>query len=70
MGNSTAYEIFRNYSARGTFKKVATVNGKITSFSDSRLKRGRSYYYIVRAYKIVNGVKMYSNASGARGIRM
>jgi hypothetical protein len=70
VGNATAYEIFRNYSARGTFKKVATVNGKITSFSDSRLKRGRSYYYIVRAYKIVNGVKMYSNASGARGIRM
>lgn len=68
--NATAYEIFRNYSARGTFKKVATVNGRTTSFSNSGLKRGQSYYYIVRAYKIVNGVKVYSNASGVRGIRM
>lgn len=70
VGNATAYEIFRNYSATGTFKKVATVNGRTTSFSNSGLKRGQSYYYIVRAYKIVNGVKVYSNASRAKGIRM
>lgn len=69
MSNVTGYEIFRKTSG-GSYRKIATVNGRSTSFANSGLKRRRSYYYVIRAYKVVNGVKVYSNTSAAKGIRM
>ncbi|MDO5294863.1 MAG: InlB B-repeat-containing protein [bacterium] len=58
VSGASGYEIYRSTSKKGTYKKVATVN---TSFyKNSRLKKKQTYYYKVRAYRIVNGKKIYS----------
>lgn len=69
VSNVTGYEIFRKTSG-SSYRKIATVNGRNTAFTNSGLKRGKRYYYAIRAYKVVNGVKVYSNTSRAKGIRM
>lgn len=69
VSNVTGYEIFRK-TAGGSYKKIATVSGRNTSYRNGGLKRRRNYYYVIRAYKVTNGVKVYSNTSRARGIRM
>ena len=46
----------------GRYIRVATITDKSkTSYIDKNLDRGRKYYYKVRAYKTVNGNKIYSN---------
>ena len=66
----TAYEIFRKGPGQKLYRKVATVNRKRTSFVNKGLKRKKKYYYFVRAYKNINGIKVYSKVLVAKGIRM
>lgn len=42
------YQIYRSESLKGTYKKIATVKGK-TSYTDTKVKKGKTYYYKVRA---------------------
>lgn len=68
-GNVTGYELFRkNYG--GSYKKIATITGRRTYFIDKGVRRGRSYYYFVRAYRVINGKKVYSNSSAAKRLKM
>ena len=67
--NVTGYEIFRK-NPGGSYKKIATVNGKKTSYTNKGLKRKKTYYYIIRAYRIIDGVKVYGNASAGKGLSM
>lgn len=68
-GNVTGYEIFRKNSG-GAYKKIATVSGKRLSYTNKRLKRRKTYYYMIRAYRVVDGVKVYGKNSAAKKIRM
>ena len=47
--NETKYEISRSTSANAAFSKIAEVNKNITSYSDSGLAIGTTYFYRVRA---------------------
>ncbi len=75
--NSTAdgYEIYRaknigyiydwesgEFIFSGDFKRIKTLSNKI-SFVNKKLKNKTAYYYKVRAYKIISGVKVYSEFS-------
>lgn len=68
-GKVTGYEIFRKNSG-GAYKKIATVSGKKLSYINQRLKRRKTYYYIICAYRVVDGVKVYCQNSVAKKIRM
>lgn len=61
-GNVTGYELFRK-SYGGSYKKVATITGRRTYYIDKGLKRKKNYYYFIRAYKTIDGKKVYSNNS-------
>lgn len=53
------YEIYRSITKNGTYKKVATT--KNLKYTSSSLKRGKTYYYKVRAiYKNNEGNSTYS----------
>ena len=53
----TGYEVYRSTSKNGTYTKVGTVS--TTSFKNTGLKKGTTYYYKVRAYKTVGSTKLY-----------
>ncbi len=44
------YQVYRAESKNGTYKKIGTVkNGKLT-YTDKKAKKGKTYYYKVRAF--------------------
>ena len=57
----TGYEVYRATSKNGTYSKVGTVIA--TSYKNTGLKSGTTYYYKVRAYKTVGSTKIYGNYS-------
>lgn len=70
VGSAKGYEIYRSTSAKGTFKKVATINkGKKAKWKDTSTKKGKTYYYKVRCYTKVDGKKIYSSYSKVKKIK-
>lgn len=53
----SGYQVYRATKKKGKYKKVKTLAK--TRFVNKKLKRGKTYYYKVRAYKNVNGKKVY-----------
>lgn len=61
---ASGYQIYRATSKSGTYKKVGTVSGKsTTSWKDTGLTKGKTYYYKVRAYGKVDGKTVYGSYS-------
>lgn len=57
---ANGYEIYRATKKNGKYKKVKTITKKKTvSFTDKSLKKGKRYYYKVRAYRLIRGKKVY-----------
>ena len=55
------YIVYRKTSKSGSWKKVATIeDGETASYKDTDVKKGKTYYYTVRAYKVKSGTKYYS----------
>jgi fibronectin type 3 domain-containing protein len=59
----TGYEIYRSTQKNGTYTKIATVSG--SSYTNKNLKKNTTYYYKIRAYKVVNGNTLYGKLSAA-----
>jgi len=69
--NVNGYEIYRSTKKSGKYKKIKTIKkGSTTSYTNSKLKNRRQYYYKIRAYKVVNGQKYYSTFTGAKGVKI
>jgi uncharacterized repeat protein (TIGR02543 family) len=59
---ATGYEVWRSTSANGTFTRVRDVqSGATLSWRNTGLVADRQYFYRVRAYTTVNGVKAFSS---------
>ena len=67
-GDGIRYEV--QYSTTKKFKKKDTVTKtlKKTSLSISKLNKSKKYYVRVRAYKVVNGEKVYGSYSKVKTI--
>ena len=62
---ATGYTVYRSTSLNGTYTALKSVT--TTSYSNINLTTGKKYYYKVKAYKTVDGAKVYSNFSNALG---
>ncbi|MBC7348495.1 MAG: SBBP repeat-containing protein [Candidatus Aminicenantes bacterium] len=58
--NEDGFKIERKTGASGTWSQIATVGANVTSFQNTGLSEGSSYYYRVRAYNSA-GDSAYSN---------
>ena len=56
------YVVYMATKKNGLYKKVATV--KTNTYTKKSLKKGTSYYFKVKAYKVVDGKKVYTQTSG------
>lgn len=64
VAGATGYEIYRATSMKGTYKKIKTITkGTEVTYRNTGLVKGKMYYYKIRAYRTVNGKKVYGNYS-------
>ncbi|WP_066248914.1 S8 family serine peptidase [Neobacillus drentensis] len=61
VSGASGYELYRATSKTGGYTKVKTTSS--TSYTNSKLTKGKTYYYKVRTYRTVNGKKVYSSYS-------
>ncbi|MCQ2461803.1 MAG: CHAP domain-containing protein [Clostridia bacterium] len=66
VSGATGYEVYFKKSG-GSYKKYVDT-AKLT-LTESGLKKGTAFYFNVRAYKTVNGKKIYSAFSGGRKVK-
>ena len=66
----TGYQIYRSTKKNSGYKKVATVKSSTTSKTISKLKKGKKYYFKVRAYTVSNGKKYYGEFSKVKSVKI
>lgn len=65
------YEIFRATKKKGKYKKVAVINKpKKVKYLTKKLKKGSTYFFKVRAYRKVNGQKVYGSWSNVKSVKI
>ncbi len=71
VSGASGYEIYRATSKNGQYKKVTTIKkGGTVSYKNTKLKKGKTYYYKVRAYRTVNGKKVYGAYSSVKSVKI
>lgn len=68
VSGASGYEIYKTTQKGGKLFLVGTTT--TTNLKNYHLAAGRGYYYQVKAYKIVEGVKVYSDLCQTRYIKM
>ena len=67
---ASGYEIYRSNSKDGKCSKVKTISkGSTTSYKNGKLKKSTTYYYKIRAYRKVNGKKVYGSYSSVVSVK-
>lgn len=61
------FEVYRATSKSGTYKKVKTT--KQSEFVHKSVTTGKTYYYKVRGYHKINGIKVYSKFSSVKSVK-
>lgn len=68
---SNGYEIYRSVKSKSGYKKIGSIKTALkVSFKNKNIKKGVTYYYKIRSYKVVKGVKIYSKYSSVKKIKM
>ena len=66
----SGYEIYRSEKKKSGYKKIRTAaKASITSYTNKRLTSKKTYYYKIRAYKKVNGKKVYGKYSAPKSVK-
>ena len=66
VSGASGYKVYRSAKKNGKYKAVKTIKKQRTvAFTNKKLKKGKTYYYKVRAYRTVKGKKVYSPYSKA-----
>lgn len=68
--SGTGYQLYRATSKSGTYKKVKSISSSSTvSYKNTGLKKSKTYYYKVRAYKKVGNTTIYSSFSTVKSAK-
>ncbi len=66
ISGAKGYEVYRATSKSGPYSKRTTTSN--LSYTNTKLTKNKNYYYKVKAYKVVNGKKVYSSYSSIKSI--
>ena len=66
VSGAGGYEVYRATSKTGKFQKVAAIAAEKTSYINTGLTCGKTYYYKLRAYQLKSGKKVYSKYSDVK----
>lgn len=68
---ASGYKIYRSTKKNGKYKCIKTISKvATTSYNDRSVKKGKSYYYKVRAYKKVDQKTYYSSYSVVKRVKI
>ena len=68
---ASGYVIYRSTKKSSGYKAVKTITkGGAVSFTNTKLKKGKLYYFKMRAYRTVSGKKVYSSYSAVKSVRV
>ena len=67
VSGASGYKVYRATEKNGSYKRIYTTSK--TKVVNKSLKKGRTYYYKVRAYKTVKGKKIYGAYSAVKTVR-
>ena len=70
VSGASGYQIYMATSKNGKYKKIATKSASKTSYTKTKLTKNKRYYFKIRAYKIVNGKKIYSSYSSVKSVKI
>lgn len=71
ISGASGYEIYYSTKKDGSYKKAKTItSGKTVTYTQKKLKSGKKYYYRVRAYRTVNGKKVYGSYSAVKSVKV
>ena len=71
VSGASGYEVYRSLKKKSGFKKVTTIKkGTTVKYKNKKLKKKKTYYYKVRAYRTVNGKKVYSSYSSVAKVKI
>lgn len=68
ISGANGYAVYRATSKKGKYKKVASV--KKPQYVNKKLKKGKTYYYRVRAYRKVSGKNVYGGYSAVKKVKV
>lgn len=64
-------ETYRATSKKGSYELVGTANAKATSYTDKKLKSGKTYYYKIRASKTTEaGADYFTTYSAVKSAKV
>ena len=66
--NAKGYVVYRATKKNGKYKKIATVKKNV--YKNKKLKKGKTYFYKVKAYNSANGKKVYSAFSAVKKVKI
>lgn len=71
VNGASGYQIYRAVSKNGIYSLNKTItNASTLSYTNTGLIKGKTYYYKVRAYKLINGIKVFSDYSLVKSIKV
>lgn len=66
---ATGYQVMMKTGKKGNYKLIKTIKkNKIVTYTKNKLKKGKTYYLKVRAYKVIDGKKVYGDYSKVKKI--
>ena len=69
VADESGYEVVYATKKDGTYKSLGTTKANVVTLTKS-LTKGTTYYFKVRAYKTVDGDKVYSNYSAVKSVKI
>lgn len=66
---ATGYKVYYKTSKNGKWIGLKTTNNKTTSYTKTGLKKGKTYYFTVKAYRSVGG-KTYNGSFVTKGVKV
>jgi fibronectin type 3 domain-containing protein len=71
VSGANGYIVYRATSKSGTYKAVKTITkAATTSYTDTKLTTGKTYYYKVAAYTTTDGKKITGEKSAAKAVKI
>lgn len=71
VSGASGYEIVMNTKKNSRYPTKRTIcKGKKVSFTFKQLKKGRTYYFMIRAYKKVDNQKVYGSYSLVKSVKV